>query len=228
MISRLFPLTLPLLLAVAACHGPGAAEYTKREAPAQLHVDRAVSQLQFAFARGSTRLAPGESERLHHLVRSGAIRADDRVVIAPAGGPHLAEERALTISRELLRFGIVADTRLLTAVPADHALVIVGRYMVTLPACPNWSEQPSSDFSNERSSNFGCADATNLGLMVASPADLVSGEPLAAADATPAISAVDRYLTDKVTLPAEVGGAAALTTAPSGGLPTATSPSATQ
>ena len=60
--SRLSPLLpLPLLLALAACHGPGAAEYTKREAPTQIHVDRAVSQLQVAFARGSSRLEIGRA-----------------------------------------------------------------------------------------------------------------------------------------------------------------------
>jgi pilus assembly protein CpaD len=222
---RLSRWALPLLpLALAAC-APGAAEYTKSEAPAQLKVDRAVYQVQLAFARGSYRLGPGETERLHHLVRSGAMRPDDRVIVAAAGGPHLAEERALAISQELLRFGIVSETRLLTSVPADHALLIVGRYMVTLPACPNWSEKPSSDWTNEWSSNYGCADAVNLGLMVASPADLVAGEPLANADGTPAVSSVERYLTDKVVLPAEVG-AAPLTSGP-GATPAPTASAAT-
>jgi type IV pilus biogenesis protein CpaD/CtpE len=42
--------------------------------------------------------------------------------------------------------------------------------------------------------------------MVASPADLVSGRPLAPADGRPAVAAVDRYLADKVQpLPAETG-----------------------
>jgi len=203
-----------LPLAVAAC-APLAAEYTKSEAPAQLKVDRAVTQVQLAFVRNSAQLAPRESGRLDQLVRSGAIAKTDRVVIAAAGGPHLADERALAISQELLRFGIVSETKILSTVPANHALLIVGRYLVTLPACPNWSQKPASDFTNERTSNFGCADADNLGLMVARPADLVAGEPLAPADATPAINAVDRYLTDKVMLPAQVGGATALGTSPS-------------
>jgi pilus assembly protein CpaD len=213
---RLFPLAtaLPLLLGLAAC-APGAAEYTKSEAPAQLKVDRAVTQIRLAFAPGSSRLAWGEAGRLQRLARSGAIRKGDRVVVAAAGAPLLAERRALAVSQELLRFGIAADTRLLANVPPNHALVIVGRYMVTLPACPNWSQQPYSDFTNQRSSNFGCADATNLGLMVARPADLVAGETLAPADAMPAVSAVDRYLTDKVVLPVEVAGAGALTSGPS-------------
>jgi pilus assembly protein CpaD len=213
--NRLSRWVLPLLpLALAAC-APGAAEYTKSEAPAQLKVDRAVYQVQLAFARNSYRLAPGETERLHHMVRSGAIRSDDRIIIAAAGGPHLAEERARAVSQELLRLGIISDTQLLTSVPPNHALLIIGRYLVTLPACPNWSKKPASDFTNEWSSNYGCADAVNLGLMVARPGDLVAGEPLAQADGAPAAAAVERYLADKVTLPPEVGGATPIVGAPS-------------
>jgi pilus assembly protein CpaD len=94
--------------------------------------------------------------------------------------------------------------------------------MVTLPPCPNWSQYPASDFTNARTSNFGCAIANNLGMMVASPADLVSGRDLAHADATPAVSGVTRYLTDKVKLPETGAGAGALTAASStGGAPAA-------
>jgi type IV pilus biogenesis protein CpaD/CtpE len=97
-----------------------------------------------------------------------------------------------------------------------------GRYMVTLPDCPNWSQYPASDFTNAKSSNFGCATASNLGLMVANPADLVAGRELAHADGTPAVSAVTRYLTDKVKLPETSSGAGALTApSSSGGAPAA-------
>ena len=97
-----------------------------------------------------------------------------------------------------------------------------GRYLVTLPACPNWSQYPASDFTNARSSNFGCATASNLGLMVANPADLVAGRELAHADGTPAVSAVTRYLTDKVKLPDTTSGAAALAaSSATGGAPAA-------
>ena len=108
--------------------------------------------------------------------------------------------------------------------PANRAIVSVGRYAVTLPTCPNWSESLSWEFTNDFTSNYGCANATNLGLMVASPADLVSPRPFTGIDATPAVSAVERYLTDKITPPPEptatpfaapTGGAAA--GAPTGG-----------
>jgi pilus assembly protein CpaD len=194
---RLYPIAAPLLLGLAAC----VTEYSKSEAPTALQVDGAQSRVEIAFAGGSDRLAPSEAGRLDRLVLAGNIRPADRVAIAAAGPPGLAERRAAAISSELLRYGIVARTVTLDAVPVNRAIVSVGRYTVTLPACPNWSESLAAEFTNARSSYYGCANATNLGLMVASPADLVSGRTLAPADGQPAVAAVERYMTDKVKQP---------------------------
>jgi len=107
-----------------------------------------------------------------------------------------------------------------TEAEAPKQLRVDGNNMVTLPPCPNWSQYPASDFTNLKSSNYGCANATNLGLMVANPADLAAGRTLEGADATPAVSGVTRYLTDKVKLPDTGAGASALAPAStSGGAP---------
>ena len=195
--SHLRLVVLPLMLGLAAC----AAEYSKSEAPDTLRVDGAESRLSIAFAGGSDRLTAGEAARLDRMVVSGTIRPADRVEVAAAGPPGLAERRAAAISRELLRYGIVTQTLAIGSVPANHAIVSVGRYAVTLPTCPNWSQSLSYDFSNAFTSNYGCANATNLGLMVASPGDLVSGRQFSGADAQPAAAAVQRYLTDRVKPP---------------------------
>ena len=225
---RLYPVALPLLLGLAAC----VAEYSKSEAPDTLRVDGAESRVELAFAGGSDRLAAGEAARLDRLVLAGNIRPPDRVVIAAAGPPGLAERRAGAISRELLRYGIVAQTVTLDTVPANRAVVSIGRYAVTLPTCPNWSQSLSYDFTNALTSNYGCANATNLGLMVASPADLASGRPFSGTDGTVAVAAVQRYLTDRVKPPpsptaspfAGGGGAEAGGGAPPGGAPGAAGP----
>jgi pilus assembly protein CpaD len=188
---------LPLMLGLAAC----AAEYSKSEAPDTLRVDGAESRLSIAFAGGSDRLAAGETARLDRMVVAGAIRPADRVEVAVSGSPGLAERRAAAISRELLRYGIVTQTAVIGAVPANHAIVSVGRFAVTLPTCPNWSQSLDYDFTNAYTSNYGCANATNLGLMVASPGDLVSGRSFSGPDAQPAAAAVQRYLTDRVKNP---------------------------
>ncbi len=222
--TRLHPPLIALMLALAGC-APGAAEYSRSEAPNQLEVDGARTEIQLAFAAGSARLGSAEAGRLDRLVASGAILPADRVAVAAAGGSGLAQRRAAAVARELLRYGIVASAGASEGMPPNRAVVTVGRYAVTLPACPNWSKSPGTDFSNAPSSNFGCATATNLGLMAASPGDLIGGRPLTFADAMPAANAVDRYLQDKVKLPAGApigpistgGGDSAVAPTPGGG-----------
>jgi pilus assembly protein CpaD len=186
-----------LMLGLAAC----AAEYSKSEAPDTLRVDGADTRRELAFAAGSAYLSPSELHKLDGWVLGGDIRPADRVEIAAAGPPGLAQQRAAAISGELLRYGVVATTLALDTVPANHAFVSIGRYAVTLPTCPNWSQSQAADFTNAFTSNYGCANATNLGLMVASPADLASGRHFSGPDATPAVAAVQRYLTDRVKQP---------------------------
>jgi pilus assembly protein CpaD len=201
MIRHGYPLAIALALAACA---PGAAEYTKAEAPNKLQVQGATSTVEVAFFPGSSRLAGPAARRLDRLVADGATRPAGRVMVAAAGPPGLAAARAAAISRQLLRWGIVAKAQPLPSVPPNRAVVTVGRYAVTLPPCPNWSQPRANDFTNAPTSNFGCATSVNLGLMVARPADLVAGGPLEPAAGEPAASAVNRYLNDKVPpLPSE-------------------------
>lgn len=202
----LLPLAAPALFALAACQ-PGVAEYTKTQAPSHLTIDSAASQRAFRFAPGTDRLYPGERVRLARLLAIGAIRPSDRVLVAASGPPALAARRRAAVERALLAAGIPARPIVLADLPPNRALVEIGRTTLELPACPNWSKRPYSDFTNQPSSNYGCATATDLGLMVASPADLAGGQPLAPADGQPAVTAVDKYLEGKVKLPQSAGAA---------------------
>jgi pilus assembly protein CpaD len=76
--------------------------------------------------------------------------------------------------------------------------LVLERYLVTLPPCPDWSRQSGTDFSNLPHSNFGCATQTNLGLMVAEPRDLLHGRGLAPADGVHQAEGIVRYRTGKV------------------------------
>jgi pilus assembly protein CpaD len=166
-----------------------------------LRLDDATVSVNLRFAAGSAYLLPADAQRLRAMAATGAISASDRVSVAVGGGPGLAEIRRDTISAALLPYGIVTSPLPLAGVAANHAVVQVGRYVVTLPPCPNWSKPPGTDFTNSFASNFACATQTNLGQMVASPADLVSGQPLGPAAGPPAVAAVQRYMTDKVKPP---------------------------
>jgi pilus assembly protein CpaD len=214
-----FPIVVTILLALAACR-PGPAEFTKSEAPNRLRLDDASVRVDLRFAAGSARLLPGDAQKLRTMAASGVIAPNDRVRVAMGGSPGLAQARLDTIASELLPYGVLVTALPLAGTPANLAIVEVGRYLVTLPPCPNWSRDPSDPFTNSLSSNFGCATSINIGRMAASPSDLVAGRPVGPTEGPPAVAAVGRYLTDKVELPSvtAVGpiiGAA--TAAPSGG-----------
>ncbi len=71
--------------------------------------------------------------------------------------------------------------------------IVLERYLVTPPACPDWSRRTGLDYSNQPHSNFGCATETNLGLMVANPRDLVRGRTLGPADGIHQAEGITRY-----------------------------------
>src|SRR5215469_17815211 len=95
-------ISLPLVWTLAGC----ITDYTKSEAPNNLTVDAARSLVDISFVPGSARLA--QPNAIQQLVANGRIRPADRVTIAAAGSPRLAEQRTAVISRELLVYGIVA------------------------------------------------------------------------------------------------------------------------
>jgi len=200
--QRLHPLAIPLMLMLAACRA-AVAEYSEAEAPNQLAVSSAASAVDVRFLRHSDRLVPGDAARLAQLAMNGDIKRSDQVTVSLSGAGPLAERRAAAVARELLHYGIAASVRPLADIAPDTARVGIGRYLVTLPPCPNWSKPPANDFTNAVSSNLGCATASNLGLMVAYPVDLVSPRALGPADGQPAAAAVNRYLNDKVQLPSQ-------------------------
>ena len=198
----------PTLFAIAAavlvltgCDGAVTADYTSNEAVNQLTIDNASHHFTLRFVRGTARLIPGEAERVGRLIASGQIDGHDRLTVSPAGPPALAARRVETLNSLMLRYGLTVAEMPLGEVPRDSAILNVDRYLVSLPACPNWSKPPASDFTNMRMSNFGCATVSNMGEMVANPADLVGGRPVGLAEGKPAAAAVNRYSNDKVELP---------------------------
>jgi pilus assembly protein CpaD len=188
------------LLAIAACQ-PLPATYTAAEAPKTVTLSNATAHFGLRFEPGSARLLPSDAARLRIWAARGMIAPSDRVAVAAAGAPALAAARVATLSRELLRYQIVADTFTPPALPPNRAVIDSVRYLVTLPPCPDWSKSPDGDFTNTPASNFGCATADNLALMVANPADLVSGRRAGLAEGRAQAAAVQRYENGTVVTP---------------------------
>jgi pilus assembly protein CpaD len=201
------------LLAIAACQ-PLPASYTAAEAPKSIGMSNATAHFALRFAAGSARLLPVDAARLHAWAVGGMIAPSDRIAVAASGPPALADARAATISRELLRHGIVAEPVASVGLPPNRAVIDSVRYLVTLPPCPDWSKSPDGDFTNTPPSNFGCATAENLAMMVANPADLVARRGLAPANGGLAATAVEHYEQGTVPQPSSVVTLGGGTTAP--------------
>jgi pilus assembly protein CpaD len=201
------------LLAVAACQ-PLPATYTAAEAPKTVTLSNATAHFGLRFEPGSARLLPADAARLRGWMARGMIMPSDRIMVAAAGPPALASARVATLSRELLRYQIVADTFTPPALPPNRAVIDSVRYLVTLPPCPNWSKPPTEGFTNTVGSNFGCATTDNLALMVASPADLVRGRELGPVGGAQASAAIARYEVGEIVLPSTFNDATSSAVSP--------------
>ena len=154
---KLHPYFIPvaLALALAACR-PAASEYSEADAAKDLRLDNATTHVDLHFAPGSTRLVPRDATRLRALIATGGLQPSDRVLVATGGSPGLARARFEAIANEFAPHRIVATPQPV-AVGPNHAIIQSVRYLVTLPACPNWGGPGPHDFTNSPNSNFGCA-----------------------------------------------------------------------
>lgn len=179
--------------ALQACDSPG--EWSPAEAPKQLRVDFQRLTHTAGFAPSSTQLAPSEQQSLSTFLQTAQVTTDDPVYLEAVAGDRLGASRIGALARDLTRKGysVASLPAAADAVPRNTLLVVVERYVVTPPDCPNWTKSQSGDHDNATSSNFGCSSITNLGLMVADPRDLVIARQLGPASAAQAGLAIQRY-----------------------------------
>jgi pilus assembly protein CpaD len=190
-----FPLRLVLAvgLLLAGCT-PEVSEWTPTQAPKTPRVDYVRLQYDATFRPGSAELAGGEAARLNRFLNETQVSSEDHVYFAAGSDGRLDLSRIGRLTKIVDQQGAGARTLPPDAgIAPNHVRVVVERYVVTPPNCPNWTSPAVGDHSNQTGSNFGCADATNLSLMVADPRDLVIGRSLGPAQGDAAVAAVERY-----------------------------------
>jgi pilus assembly protein CpaD len=152
------------------------------------------------FAPDDSNLSAGERSRLDAFLNIARPDYPDRIAVLADDSAletrrvagvreHLLERR---VSSRQITLGMAADDR------PNVVTIVIGRYIVIPPSCPNWSKPSSADANNRNGSNFGCATATNLGAMVADPGDLVTGKSVGPGDGTVSAGSVQRYRDDGV------------------------------
>ena len=145
-------------------------------------------------------LSNDDANRLASYIQRMAIGKHDRVnlVIYENGEmTPVVEGRIRTIQNILEQQNVqiagITWSPKLTDEDANRVRVLVDRYLVTLPGCPDWTKSARGSFDNEVHSNWGCATAMNLGAMMAEPYDLIAGRSDNYTDGAYALQSIQRY-----------------------------------
>ena len=148
------------------------------------------------FAAGA-QLSPTEGARLEDFLDRHDVGYGDRVYVLTEtrGG---SEQRTSNVVNYMAAQGIKAVP--LASPEAEPGLVrvVVNRYVVVPPNCPDWSKPATSDYGNTPMSNLGCATTANLGAMIADPGELIRGRTPGPADAEGSSGSIQRYRAGKI------------------------------
>lgn len=192
--------TLLSVLALAGCRTLGE-EWNWSDVPDSKEPRAELAQIQhdIGFDAGSAHLAGAEQEKLKSFLERNAVAPGDRVFVVSGSGPeNLSERRRKTVVAYLSHLSLppsdLAGDFGFEEAGNDSVSVVVRRYIVTLPGCPDFTDAPGRTWNNTASRNWGCANAINLGVMVADPGDLVRGRPGGfKRDGEFAVLAIQRY-----------------------------------
>ncbi len=173
------------------------ANWSGAESPKANRVDWVQLEHAVRFTPAENELSPAEKHKLAQFLARSEIGYGDRLFVT-AGASRLASERKAKV-REFLSGAGYESIALTDDDRSGRVAVVVGRYVVTPPACPDWRKRADDDRGNTNFSNFGCATAVNLGLMVADPGDLVRGRRMGPAEGEFAARAIERYRKGEIT-----------------------------
>lgn len=182
------------VMTVAACVG-NTEYWSPQEAPKENKITWITFSHTVGFASPASSLSKSDRAGINRFLDEIDVGDSDRVFIRARHGPDSHQVAAVAKHLRALRL----RPEIIVARGAAHPVsVVIGRYLVTPPRCPDWTKQPGLDLANRRSSNFGCATTTNLGLMVADPGDLLHGAPLGPSDGVKSASTISIYRKGKI------------------------------
>jgi pilus assembly protein CpaD len=193
-----------LAIIVAGC-AQTVADWTPAESPHELDVKWVTHEHSVSFAGPENQLTKQESRNLDRFLGEIDVRPSDRVFVdlGPLSGDVVSDKRVGVINEQLRHFVPNAQALVITGEKGtnNNIRLIVGRYVVVPPNCPDLSKPSTSNPGNFNDSNFGCSTQRNLGLMIANPGDLLRGRTLAPADGAALGRSIRAYRDGKVITP---------------------------
>jgi len=191
-------------LLLGACSGVSPTQHIDAAKDAQQRDFRTGNRVDFvqfnhaiAFDRQAVLPTAPEKDRLAAFIRGIRLGYADEITVR---GSTPARRDAIKVY--LTRTGIPATIRSEVGNPAEMKAnivkVLVERYVVTPPACPNWTNFNGNEQRNMPGSNYGCSVDASLGQMVANPKDLVTGREASPAQSEAMVKHQKDYFRDKV------------------------------
>ena len=174
-LAKTASLASAIAMALSGCF-PTAANYTgasviKRN---QVELVRLTHPIRFDGTAGIDAI---EAADLRAFVERHELGYGDSLALDMGAGV-TADHRA-AVAEQLRYYGLPLGQAvpMAGAVPdAGQAVLVVDRYIVAVPPCPNFGQETRRNYANAESISYGCADAQNLGHMIANPRDLIEGQ----------------------------------------------------
>ncbi|GEQ97961.1 hypothetical protein JCM17844_15980 [Iodidimonas gelatinilytica] len=163
------------LALLGACQSSLPAHYDgiEQEARNEVHMVRLAHKIDAAADDG---LADRQKTNIIRFLAELDAGYGDSVTLV--SGTRFPEPAFADLGRIIRAHGLAlgADAASIGEEPdSNGAILVVDRYIVTSPQCPNSVLQMSKNYTNASSPQFGCANVINLGQMVANPRDLLTG-----------------------------------------------------
>ncbi|MCG8504058.1 MAG: CpaD family pilus assembly protein [Sphingomonadales bacterium] len=171
------------------------------------------------FAPGSFELTPAEAAAVNAFLANNSVGYGDVLGIDMVS-TDAAEERRQVLGEHLRLNGLAVTPMAPVIGPApaaNAAVLIVERYVVTPPDCPDWSQDSTPNYANAPSNFHGCATRANLGRMVANPYDLVEGQEFEGTNGERTTRGIEAYHDQKPTGAAKLGSQITKATTGGGG-----------
>lgn len=174
-----------LAVIVAGC-AQTVADWTPAPAPHDLQVKWVTHEHSISFNNRANLLSNQASRSLDRFLSEIELRPSDRlfVDVGPQSGEVVSDARVGAINEQLRHYVPGSQATAITGEKGTNNKInlIVGRYVVLPPNCPDFSRPTASNPGNQQDSNLGCTTQRNLGLMLADPGDLLRGRTLGPAD----------------------------------------------
>ncbi|MBV8683452.1 MAG: hypothetical protein JO111_11295 [Caulobacteraceae bacterium] len=199
---------IAVLLAGASLAGPRGERLPPlptSEAPNPLSVTLVKLTHDIPFEGQTIGVEGRQQTDLDAFLASSAAQPGDPTYVQ-SDGSALGSARATNLAQQLRDRGFATQIIGDSTTPAHTVRVVLERYVVTAPVCPNWSSPSWLNFNNHSSTNFGCATSDNLAAMVADPRDLAVGRDLEPEPADAAIAPVQKYRAGMTPALAGAGG----------------------